>query len=43
MTLLLTNEDAERAVSHQEALSATEAILRELADGRAINRPRTQT
>ena len=43
MTLLLTNEDVGRAVSHEEALSATEAILRELAEGRAINRPRTQT
>ncbi len=43
MTLLLTNEDVERAVSHEEAMSATEAILRELAEGRAINRPRTQT
>jgi ornithine cyclodeaminase/alanine dehydrogenase-like protein (mu-crystallin family) len=43
VTLLLTNEDVERAVSHGEAMSATEAILRELAEGRAINRPRTQT
>jgi alanine dehydrogenase len=43
VTLLLTNEDVERAVSHEEAMSATEAILRELAEGRAINRPRTQT
>ena len=43
MTLLLSNEDVERALTHQDALLATEAILRELAEGRAINRPRTQT
>ncbi len=43
MTLLLSNEDVERALTHQDALSATEAILRELADGQAINRPRSQT
>ena len=43
MTLLLSNEDVERALTYQDALLATEAILRELADGQAINRPRTQT
>lgn len=43
MTLLLTNEDVERALSHQDAMLATEAILTELANGQAINRPRSQT
>lgn len=43
MTLLLSNDDVERSLSHQEATAATEAILRELANGRAINRPRSQT
>jgi ornithine cyclodeaminase/alanine dehydrogenase-like protein (mu-crystallin family) len=43
MTLLLSNEDVERALTHQDALSATEAILGELANGQAINRPRSQT
>jgi alanine dehydrogenase len=43
MTLLLSNEEVEQALNHQDALAATEAILRELAEGQAINRPRTQT
>jgi hypothetical protein len=43
VTLLLSNEDVERALTHQDALSATEAILGELATGQAINRPRSQT
>jgi ornithine cyclodeaminase/alanine dehydrogenase-like protein (mu-crystallin family) len=43
MTLLLSNDDVERALTHQDALIATEGILRELAEGQAINRPRTQT
>jgi alanine dehydrogenase len=43
MTLLLSNEDVERALTYEDALRATEAILRELAEGQAINRPRTQT
>ncbi len=43
MTLLLSNQEVERALDHQDALEATEAILRELAEGQAINRPRTQT
>lgn len=43
MTLLLSNQEVERALDHQDALEATEAILRELAEGQAVNRPRTQT
>jgi alanine dehydrogenase len=43
VTLLLSNQEVERALDHQDALEATEAILRELAEGQAINRPRTQT
>src|ERR1700742_70725 len=43
MTLLLSNEDVDKALTHQDALEATEEILRELAEGQAINRPRTQT
>jgi alanine dehydrogenase len=43
MTLLLSNAEVERALTYQDALIATEAILRELAEGRAVNRPRTQT
>jgi alanine dehydrogenase len=43
VTLLLSNHEVERARDHQDALEATEAILRELADGQAVNRPRTQT
>ena len=43
MTLLLSNQDVERSLTYQDALLATEVILRELAEGRAINRPRTQT
>jgi alanine dehydrogenase len=43
MTLLLSNEDVNGALTHEDALSATEAILGELAIGQAINRPRSQT
>ena len=43
MTLLLTNAEVEQALTYADALIATEAILRELAEGRAVNRPRTQT
>ncbi|HEY4212249.1 MAG TPA: ornithine cyclodeaminase family protein [Steroidobacteraceae bacterium] len=43
MTLLLSNEDVEKALTHAHALEATEGILLELANGQAINRPRTQT
>jgi len=43
MTLLLTNDDVERALTPQDAIAATECIYRELAEGTAINRPRSQT
>src|SRR5215467_10355632 len=43
MTLLLTNADVERALTPQDAIAATECIYRELAEGTAINRPRSQT
>jgi len=43
MTLLLTNEEVERALVPEEAITATETIYRELAEGKAINRPRSQT
>ena len=43
MTLLLSNEDVALALTHADALAATEQILRELARGEAINRPRSQT
>lgn len=43
MTLLLTNEEVENALTPQDAITATESIYRELAEGKAINRPRSQT
>lgn len=43
MTLLLTNEDVERALAPADTIAATESIYRELAQGSALNRPRTQT
>ena len=43
MTLLLTNEEVEKALTPQDAIAATESIYRELAEGLAVNRPRTQT
>ena len=43
MTLLLRNEDVERALTPEDAIAATECIYRELAEGKAINRPRSQT
>ncbi len=43
MTLLLTNEEVERALTPQDAIAATECIYRELAEGHAVNRPRSQT
>jgi alanine dehydrogenase len=42
MTLLLTNEEVERALDPGEAIAATESILRELAGGSALNRARSQ-
>lgn len=43
MTLLLNNEEVERALTPEDAISATESICRELAEGKAVNRPRSQT
>ncbi|HEY6343061.1 MAG TPA: ornithine cyclodeaminase family protein [Bryobacteraceae bacterium] len=43
MTLLLSNEEVERALVAEEAIAATECICRELAEGKAVNRPRSQT
>src|SRR5215472_1919512 len=43
MTLLLNNDEVERALTPQDAIAATECIYRELAEGKAINRPRSQT
>jgi ornithine cyclodeaminase/alanine dehydrogenase-like protein (mu-crystallin family) len=43
MTLLLTNEEVARALTPKDAIAATECIYRELAQGKAINRPRSQT
>ncbi len=42
MTLLLTNEEVEQALRPSEAIASTEAILRELAEGTALNRARSQ-
>jgi alanine dehydrogenase len=42
MTLLLTNEEVEQALTPQDAIAATESIYRELAQGTALNRPRSQ-
>ena len=41
--ILLSNEEVELALTPQDAISATECIYRELAEGKAINRPRSQT
>ena len=43
MTLLLTNEEVEKALRPTDAIAATESIYRELAEGVAVNRPRAQT
>ncbi len=42
MTLLLSNSDVERAITPQDTIEATEQIYRELADGIALNRARSQ-
>ena len=42
MTLLLSNEDVEKALTPGDTISATEQIYRELADGVALNRARSQ-
>lgn len=41
--LLLNNEEVEKALSPEDAIVATETIYRELAENKAVNRPRTQT
>lgn len=43
MSLLLSNADVERALTAEDAIAATETIYRELAEGCAVNRPRSQT
>lgn len=42
MTLLLSNDDVEKALTPAAAIEATEQIYRELAEGSAFNRPRSQ-
>jgi ornithine cyclodeaminase/alanine dehydrogenase-like protein (mu-crystallin family) len=41
--ILLNNDEVEKALTPQDAITATETIYRELAEGKAINRPRSQT
>jgi alanine dehydrogenase len=41
--LLLSNREVEQALSAEDAIRATEDICRDLAAGKAINRPRSQT
>jgi alanine dehydrogenase len=41
--ILLNNAEVEQALTPQDAISSTETIYRELAQGKAINRPRSQT
>jgi len=43
MTLLLNNDEVERALTPEDAIASTECIYRELAESRAVNRPRSQT
>ena len=42
MTLLLSNEEVEQALTPRDAIIATENIYRELAEGKALNRARSQ-
>src|SRR5947208_16831068 len=42
MTLLLSNEDVEKAITADDAITATEQVYRELAEGVALNRARSQ-
>jgi ornithine cyclodeaminase/alanine dehydrogenase-like protein (mu-crystallin family) len=42
MTLLLNNEEVEKALTPAETIAATESVYRELAGGAAYNRPRSQ-
>src|SRR5580658_8369250 len=41
--ILLNNDEVEQALTPQDAIRSTETIYRELAEGQAINRPRSQT
>jgi alanine dehydrogenase len=41
--ILLNNDEVEQALTPQDAIASTETICRELAEGKAINRPRSQT
>jgi len=43
VTLLLNNQEVEKALTAEDAIAATESIYRELAEGKALNRARTQT
>src|SRR5256885_6098849 len=43
MTLLLSNEDVEQVLDMAGALAALEPVYRDLPDGRAVNRPQSQT
>jgi len=43
VTLLLNNQEIEQALTVEDAIAATESIYREIAEGKAINRPRTMT
>lgn len=42
MTLLLNNDDVEKALTPEDTITATEQIYRELAEGAAFNRARSQ-
>src|SRR5580700_8832858 len=41
--ILLNNDEVEQALTPHDAISSTETIYRELAEGKAVNRPRSQT
>ena len=41
--ILLNNDEVEQALTPEDAIASTEIIYRELAEGKAINRPRSQT
>jgi len=42
MTLLLNNAEVEKALTPADTIAATESVYRELAEGTAFNRPRSQ-
>ena len=43
MTLLLSNDDVERVLTVESCLEALEVAFRDLAEGRAVNRPRSHS